>query len=132
MAKTKVAIIGSGNIGTDLMIKIMRSSQVLEMGALVGIDPESDGLARAKRLGVPVTDKGIEGLMAMPEFRDIEILFDATSAKAHLHNDRIAHAVDIEAAGDGEMFLPETVRAAPRVVRAREEHSSSALGKVST
>ena len=49
MAKTKVAIIGSGNIGTDLMIKVMRLSKRLEMGALVGIDPDSDGLRRAER-----------------------------------------------------------------------------------
>jgi len=49
--KTKVAVIGSGNIGTDLMIKIVRASPVLEMTALVGIDPASDGLARARRLG---------------------------------------------------------------------------------
>ena len=52
MAKTKVAIIGSGNIGTDLMIKVKRLSQVLEMGVFVGIDPESDGLKRANRMGV--------------------------------------------------------------------------------
>jgi acetaldehyde dehydrogenase (acetylating) len=76
--KTKVAIIGSGNIGTDLMIKVMRLSDVLEMGALVGIDRESDGLRRAERMGVPITAGGIDGLLAMPGFRDIEIVFDAT------------------------------------------------------
>ncbi len=61
MSKTKVAIIGSGNIGTDLMIKVLRTSEVLEMGAMVGIDPESDGLARAARLKVPTTAEGVEG-----------------------------------------------------------------------
>ena len=60
MAKIKVAIIGSGNIGTDLMIKIMRLSEVLEMGCFVGVDPESDGLKRAERLGVPITSAGID------------------------------------------------------------------------
>ena len=63
--KTKVAVIGSGNIGTDLMIKILRLSETLEMGAMVGIDPESDGLARAARLGVPTTAEGVAGLIAM-------------------------------------------------------------------
>ena len=57
--KIKVAILGSGNIGTDLMIKVMRHSDVLEMGALVGIDPESDGLARAKRLKVATTHEAV-------------------------------------------------------------------------
>ena len=85
--KTKVAIIGSGNIGTDLMIKVMRTSQHLEMGAMVGIDPESDGLARAARFGVPTTHEGVDGLMAMDNFDEIEIVFDATSAKAHIAND---------------------------------------------
>ncbi len=83
---TKVAIIGSGNIGTDLMIKVLRTAQHVEMGALVGIDPASDGLARARDLGVPTTHEGVEGLIAMPEFADIEIVFDATSAKAHVAN----------------------------------------------
>jgi acetaldehyde dehydrogenase len=85
--KKKVAIIGSGNIGTDLMIKILRTSEVLEVGAFVGIDPESDGLKRAHRMGVPVTDRGVQGLVAMREFDDIRIVFDATSAKAHTHHD---------------------------------------------
>ena len=66
MAKTKVAIIGSGNIGTDLMIKIMRLSGVLEMGAFVGIDPASDGLKRAARMGAQTTAEGINGLLKMP------------------------------------------------------------------
>jgi acetaldehyde dehydrogenase len=84
--KTKVAIIGSGNIGTDLMIKVLRHSRHLEMGAMVGIDPASDGLARAARLNVPTTHEGVDGLMAMPGFSDIGIIFDATSAKAHVDN----------------------------------------------
>ena len=86
MKKTKVAIIGSGNIGTDLMIKIIRTSEVLEMSVFVGIDPESDGLARAKRMGVKTCHTGIMGLIEMPEWSDIKIIFDATSAKAHLYN----------------------------------------------
>lgn len=85
MAK-KIAIIGSGNIGTDLMIKVLRTSKLLEMGVLVGIDPASDGLARARRMGVATTDRGIEGLKAMREFEDISIVFDATSAPAHAHH----------------------------------------------
>lgn len=86
MAKIKVAIIGSGNIGTDLMIKILRTSHVLEMSVMVGIDPDSDGLARARRMNVKTTHKGIQGLMEMPEWEDIKLLFDATSAKAHHFN----------------------------------------------
>lgn len=84
--KTKVAVIGSGNIGTDLMIKMLRLSEKLEMGAMVGIDPDSDGLARAKRLGVPVTAEGVQGLIALPGFADIDVVFDATSAGAHRAN----------------------------------------------
>jgi acetaldehyde dehydrogenase len=83
---TKVAIIGSGNIGTDLMIKVIRTSKSLEMGAMAGIDASSDGLARAARLGVAVTSDGVPGLIDLPEFDDIEIVFDATSAGAHLRN----------------------------------------------
>jgi acetaldehyde dehydrogenase len=86
VTKAKVAIIGSGNIGTDLMIKVIRHSDVLEMGAMVGIDPESDGLARAKRMKVPTTADGVDGLIAMDGFDDIEIVFDATSARAHVAN----------------------------------------------
>jgi acetaldehyde dehydrogenase len=111
MSKTKVAIIGSGNIGTDLMIKVMRLSDVLEMGAFVGIDPESDGLKRAARMGVPITAGGIEGLVAMPEFKDIAIVFDATSAGAHKKHDAILQAhgkrvIDLTPAAIGPYTIP--------------------------
>jgi acetaldehyde dehydrogenase len=86
MTKTKVAIVGSGNIGTDLMFKIMRLSSELEVSAMVGIDAASDGIARARRLGVPTTTDGVDGFMTMPAFDSIEIIFDATSAKAHCAN----------------------------------------------
>ncbi|OUS93828.1 acetaldehyde dehydrogenase (acetylating) [Rhodococcus sp. NCIMB 12038] len=82
----KVAIIGSGNIGTDLMIKVLRNSDILEMGAMVGIDPNSDGLARAARLKVPTTADGVQGLIGLDNFADIDIVFDATSAGAHRAN----------------------------------------------
>ena len=85
--KTKVAIIGSGNIGTDLLVKIRRLSEILEVAAFVGIDPNSDGLRRAARMGVPCTDGGIDGLIAMPTFRDVALVYDATSAKAHERHD---------------------------------------------
>jgi acetaldehyde dehydrogenase len=83
---TNVAIIGSGNIGTDLMIKIKRLSKELRVVAMVGIDPASDGLARAARMGVATTSDGVEGLIAMPGFDDIAIVLDATSARAHIAN----------------------------------------------
>lgn len=82
----KAAIIGSGNIGTDLMIKILRGSGILQIDAMVGIDPASDGLARAGRLGVTPIATGVDGLIADPVFADIDIVFDATSAGAHRHN----------------------------------------------
>ena len=86
--KLNVAIIGSGNIGTDLMIKVLRTSSNLNMSVMVGIDPQSDGLARAQRMGVATTHEGVDGLINMPEFEDIGIVFDATSAGAHLINDK--------------------------------------------
>ena len=86
--KLNVAIIGSGNIGTDLMIKVLRTSSNLNMSVMVGIDPQSDGLARAQRMGVATTHEGVDGQINMPEFEDISIVFDATSAGAHLINDK--------------------------------------------
>ena len=91
--KLKAAIIGSGNIGTDLMIKILRNAQHLEIAAMVGIDPASDGLARAARLGVATTHEGVEGLTRLPEFAEIDFVFDATSAAAHVQNDAYLRSV---------------------------------------
>jgi acetaldehyde dehydrogenase len=109
--RVKVAILGSGNIGTDLMMKVLRTSQVLEMGALVGIDPESDGLARARRMGVAVTDQGIDGLVRMPEFADLRIVFDATSANQHARHDEILRrhgkqVIDLTPAALGPYVVP--------------------------
>ena len=111
MAKVKCAIIGSGNIGTDLMIKIMRTSKNLEMGAMVGIDPNSDGLARAARLNVPVTHEGIAGLLALPNYKDIQVVFDATSAGAHVHNNELLQrdgkkVIDLTPAAIGPFTIP--------------------------
>ena len=108
---TKVAIIGSGNIGTDLMIKVLRTSRTLEMGALVGIDPASDGLAFARRMGVATTADGVDGLVRMPEFDDIAIVFDATSAGAHARHDAVLRRhskqiVDLTPAAIGPYMVP--------------------------
>ncbi len=111
--KLKAAIIGSGNIGTDLMIKILRQGRHVEMGAMVGIDPASDGLARAARLNVSVTHQGVEGLTRLPAFADIDIVFDATSAAAHVHNDAHLRAlkpgilmIDLTPAAIGPYCVP--------------------------
>ncbi|MBB3181678.1 acetaldehyde dehydrogenase (acetylating) [Variovorax sp. Sphag1AA] len=109
--KIRAAIIGSGNIGTDLMIKLMRHAKHLELGAMVGIDSASDGLARAARLGVPVTAKGIEGLQELPNFSDIGIAFDATSAGAHAHHNAFLQAlgvrvIDLTPAAIGPYVVP--------------------------
>lgn len=110
-SKAKVAIVGSGNIGTDLMIKIMRTSDTLDMGAMVGIDPESDGLARAAKMSVATTHEGLEGLTKMPEWKDIVLVFDATSASAHKHNAALCEKdnkviIDLTPAAIGPYVVP--------------------------
>lgn len=110
--KIKIAIIGSGNIGTDLMIKIMRKSELLEVAAFVGIDPNSDGLLRAARLGVSTTHEGIDGLINLPNWNEIEYVFDATSAKAHIVNNAKIHqfsnkrVIDLTPAAIGPFLIP--------------------------
>jgi acetaldehyde dehydrogenase len=111
MTPTKVAIIGSGNIGTDLMIKATRLSSTIEVAAMVGIDPSSDGIARARDLGIVTTSEGAEGLIALPVFREIDIVFDATSAKAHLANARALAPhdkvlIDLTPAAIGPFVVP--------------------------
>src|SRR3954468_11912806 len=110
-AKISVAVIGSGNIGTDLMIKLMRHAKHLKMAAMVGIDPQSEGLARAARLNVATTDAGIDGLVAMPVFKDIKIAFDATSAGAHAHHAQVlarhgVKVIDLTPAAIGPFVVP--------------------------
>ncbi|MEJ8859163.1 acetaldehyde dehydrogenase (acetylating) [Variovorax robiniae] len=109
--KLKAAIIGPGNIGTDLMIKVMRNSKHLEMGAMVGVDAGSDGLARANRLGVATTAEGLDGLLKMDVFDSIDIVFDATSASAHKrHNEVLAthgiQVIDLTPAAIGPYVIP--------------------------
>ncbi|WP_321930963.1 acetaldehyde dehydrogenase (acetylating) [Paraburkholderia guartelaensis] len=110
-ARLSVAVIGSGNIGTDLMIKLLRHAQHLRMSVMVGIDAASDGLARAARLGVATTADGIDGLVAMPEFKDLGIAFDATSAGAHRRHAQIlaqhgVTVIDLTPAAIGPFVVP--------------------------
>lgn len=108
MSKIKVAVIGSGNIGTDLMYKLQRS-KVLELTAMIGIDPASEGLARAKKMGYVTFDNGIKGFLEQPELADI--VFDATSAKAHVRHARALRnagklALDLTPAALGSLVVP--------------------------
>lgn len=111
MSIGKAAIVGSGNIGTDLMFKIQRLSDHLEVAAMVGIDADSDGLLRAQRLGVPTTARGVPGLLEMPEFDEIGVVFDATSVGAHRDNARLLKPhgkamVDLTPAAIGPFVVP--------------------------
>jgi acetaldehyde dehydrogenase len=111
MTKVACAIIGTGNIGTDLLIKVVRLSKVLEVSAFVGVDPGSDGLKRAAGIGIPGSSGGIDGLVAMPEFNDIQLVFDATSAGAHKYHDDVLRRhgkriVDLTPAAIGPYTVP--------------------------
>jgi len=111
MDRAKVAVVGSGNIGTDLMMKIKRLSSSLEIVAMVGIDPESDGLARAARMNVAAISTGVAGLLDHPLFADLDIVFDATSAAAHLANDELLNdtgvrVIDLTPAAIGPYVVP--------------------------
>jgi len=110
MSRVPVAILGSGNIGSDLLMKALRSAEV-EPVAMAGVDPASDGLARAKGLGLAVTDKGVEGFLETPEAKAVGVAFDATSAAAHLdHRGALEAAgirvVDLTPSGAGPCVVP--------------------------
>ena len=109
--KKQAAIIGTGNIGTDLLVKLLNTSTTLEPLLFVGIEAGSEGLARARSLGVDVTHLGIEGLLQHPRFADVDVVFDATSAKAHLHHARVLaernkRVVDLTPAAVGPYCVP--------------------------
>ncbi|KQY03450.1 acetaldehyde dehydrogenase (acetylating) [Mycobacterium sp. Root135] len=106
----RAAIIGSGNIGTDLLMKLRRSS-VLDVAVMVGIDSGSDGLARAAAMDVAVTAGGVDGLLRLGAFDDVEVVFDATSAGAHHVNDAALaesgrRVVDLTPAAIGPFVVP--------------------------
>lgn len=107
----RCAVIGSGNIGTDLLIKSTRTSEIVDVVAMVGIDPASDGLDRAKRLGLDVTSDGIAGLTQLDSFADIDLVFDATSAGAHGRHVEVLRAagkrvLDLTPAAIGPYVVP--------------------------
>jgi acetaldehyde dehydrogenase (acetylating) len=109
MSKMKVAILGSGNIGTDLMIKLARSN-VLELTTMIGIDPHSDGLRRARDLDYTTFDGGLKDFLEqIPEQADM--VFDATSAKAHIRHAKMLKeagkiAIDLTPAAVGPFVVP--------------------------
>jgi len=110
MKKIKCALIGPGNIGTDLLAKLQRSA-VLEPVWMVGIDPESDGLKRAKAMGIKTTADGVDGLIPHMKADGVQIVFDATSAYAHAENSRKVNAqgalmIDLTPAAIGPYCVP--------------------------
>ena len=110
MKKIKCALIGSGNIGTDLLYKLQRS-EILDPVWMVGIDADSEGLARAKALGLKTTAEGIDGLIPHIESDEIKIAFDATSAYVHAGNSAKVNAkgvlmIDLTPAAIGPFCVP--------------------------
>ncbi len=108
MKKIRAAIIGSGNIGSDLMYKAQRSA-FIEPAWMVGIDASSDGLAKARAAGLKTTSDGVDGLVSHVEADEIRIAFDATSAHSHADNARKLHnllMIDLTPAAIGPYCVP--------------------------
>ncbi len=109
--KIKVMIVGSGNIGTDLMIKIHTLSKRLELVGMLGIDPESEGLAMAQKYGIATSAEGLQGATKLPGWEETRIVFDATSAKAHEHHHQLClqagkQLIDMTPAAIGPYCVP--------------------------
>ncbi|HEY4664834.1 MAG TPA: acetaldehyde dehydrogenase TesF, partial [Comamonas sp.] len=114
--KIKCALIGPGNIGTDLLMKLQRSD-ILEPVWMVGIDPESDGLKRAREMGIKTTSDGVDGLLPFVKEDGIRIAFDATSAYVHAENSRKLNElgvlmIDLTPAAIGPYCVPSVNLAA--------------------
>ncbi len=110
MKKIKCALIGPGNIGTDLLAKLQRSP-VLEPVWMVGIDPDSDGLKRAREMGIKTTAEGVDGLLPHMHADGVQIVFDATSAYVHAENSRKVNEqgalmIDLTPAAIGPFCVP--------------------------
>tara|TARA_R110002073_G_scaffold307397_2_gene477091 strand:- start:1477 stop:2385 length:909 start_codon:yes stop_codon:yes gene_type:complete len=108
--KIKAAIIGPGNIGTDLLMKAQRS-QLIEPVWMVGVDPESPGLARAAEMGLKTTADGVDGMLPFMREDGVQICFDATSAYVHAENsrkvnERGAVMIDLTPAAIGPFCVP--------------------------
>jgi acetaldehyde/propanal dehydrogenase len=108
--KIKAAIIGPGNIGTDLLIKALRSDYI-EPVWMIGVDPDSPGLARARELGLKTTSDGVDGMLAEMKADGVQICFDATSAYVHAENSRKVNElgalmIDLTPAAIGPFCIP--------------------------
>ncbi len=133
MKKIKCALIGSGNIGTDLIYKIQRSP-VLDPVWMVGIDANSEGLARARDMGLKTTAEGVDGLLPFVEADGIQIAFDATSAYVHAENSRKLNAlgvmmIDLTPAAIGPLCVPTVNLAEHAAKRAMNVNMISCAGQ---
>ncbi len=135
--KIRCALIGPGNIGTDLLAKLKRSA-VLEPVWMVGIDPSSDGLKRAREMGIKTTDQGVDGLVPHMKQYGVQIVFDATSAYVHAENSRKvteqgAMMIDLTPAAIGPYSVPpvnlKELIGLPSPVRSQDVSAPSGAGR---
>ena len=111
MKKAGCAILGSGNIGTDLMFKLLEVASHLELRLVVGVDAESEGLAMARQRGIATTHGGIDQAIRLAEWAQVKLVFDATSASAHAHHHEVCmvegkQVIDLTPAAIGPYCVP--------------------------